>query len=146
MRSGPDSSRPLGGNARIWTRPRSGPTWCTGHGLRVDAGHERSFSGSAPGKAVDVDATGALLVDTDDGEKRVTEGDCEKLRRDYAGSAAGGATALWLLELSLPAVSLPEDSVMPAFCSSSQLWYSCWETTSIFPSIAEWPTPQYSAQ
>ena len=63
------------------------------------------------------------------------------------GEPAGGAVAV-LVELFVeypPLDSEPLD-VFPDFCSSSQLWYSSWETTRTLPSIAEWPTPQYSAQ
>lgn len=49
-----------------------------GEQVRVSVRGGESFVG----RAVDVDETGALLVDTGAGERRVTEGDCEKLRRD----------------------------------------------------------------
>ncbi|WP_255150332.1 biotin--[acetyl-CoA-carboxylase] ligase [Halorarius halobius] len=45
--------------------------------VRVELGTDETLVGTA----TDVDATGALLVETEAGRKRVTEGDCETLRR-----------------------------------------------------------------
>jgi BirA family biotin operon repressor/biotin-[acetyl-CoA-carboxylase] ligase len=57
--------------------------WCElsrtlGAHVRVTVGGGEEIVGTAG----DVDETGALLVETEEGERRVTEGDCEKMRRD----------------------------------------------------------------
>ncbi|MDY6817794.1 MAG: biotin--[acetyl-CoA-carboxylase] ligase [Halobacteriales archaeon] len=45
--------------------------------VRIDVDAD---TGSVIGRAVDIDATGALLLETDQGRRRITVGDCEHLR------------------------------------------------------------------